>query len=103
MIIDQDNIQFKPNNNYKEEKLFLAMGHRYLYWAAVIGREDLVCSLMSFNLSPFTRSYKGRNAVHAATYQGNLNLLKIFFDNDISKRHVFQLGGITTAVNMMTE
>lgn len=65
------------------------MGHRYLYWAAIMGREDLVCSLINFNLSPFTRSYKGRNAVHAATFHGHLNLLKLFFENDFSKRYLF--------------
>lgn len=64
------------------------MGHRYLYWASIIGRQDLVSSLISFNLSPFIRSYKGRNAVHAATFHGHLHLLKLFFESDFSKLYL---------------
>ncbi len=61
------------------------MGHRYLYWGSVIGNKELICSLMNYNLSPFVRSYKGRNAVHSATYHGHLHLLKIYFESEASK------------------
>jgi ankyrin repeat protein len=58
------------------------MGLRYLYWASILGREDLVSSLIQLNFSPFRASYKGRTAVHAASYKGHLHLLKLFFESD---------------------
>ena len=32
--------------------------------------------------SPFIKSYKGRNCVHAACYQGRLDMLKLFFESN---------------------
>lgn len=31
---------------YKNDKRFDLMGHRYLYWASIMGREDLAISLI---------------------------------------------------------
>jgi anoctamin-10 len=65
----------------------------YLFWASVLGREDLVKPLLDKQFSPFTCSYKGRNAVHAAAYNGHMNLIKIFFAD---KQNIKKLVNIMT-------
>lgn len=90
-------------NKYKNDKKFDQMGHRYLYWASILGRQDLVLSLIQFNYSPFQLSYKGRNSVHAAAFHGHLHLLQLYFEADITKRQLNQIGGMQRAVNLMTE
>lgn len=86
----------KPKSDfYKYEK----MGSRYLFWASILGNVDLVESLLQFNFSPFEVSYKGRSAVHAATYNGHLPLLRLFFESDMT---INKRTSLDKAINMMT-
>jgi ankyrin repeat protein len=71
---------------YKSDKRFDLMGHRYLYWASVMGREDIAISLIHYQYSPFVMSYKGRNSVHAAAFHNHLHLLRLFFESEITRK-----------------
>jgi anoctamin-10 len=92
-----------PSKATFKQGIYAKMGLRYLYWASILGREDLVFSLIQFNFSPFLVSYKGRNAVHAAAFHAHLHLLKLFFESDLSKRFLNRFGSIEKVVNLMTE
>ena len=74
-----------------------------MYCAAIMGREDLIISLIHYNYSPFVLSYKGRNAVHAAAYHNHIALIRLFFESEITKKMINSIGGIQKAVNLMTE
>lgn len=53
---------------------------------------------MKYKFSPFKASYRGRNAVHAASYHGHLHLLKLFFEAE----YLADKKSIKKTVNLMT-
>lgn len=72
----------------KDSKSYETVGLRYLFWASILGREDLATALLKFSFSPFLPSYRGRNAVHAAAYHGHLHLLKLYLEGDFVDKKV---------------
>ena len=69
----------------------------------ITGDEDIVTILIEYGYSPFLSSFKGRNAVHAAAYHGHINLLKLFFEGEVTKKMINNSGGVKKCVNIMTK
>ncbi|CAD8136075.1 unnamed protein product [Paramecium octaurelia] len=97
---DRDIISDSNHNCQKmDRKIYESVGLNYLFWASVLGDEDLVIPFLKQQFSAFAPSYKGRNAVHAATYQGHEKLVHLFFEQSYSENKKIQSKKL---VNLMT-
>ena len=61
------------NASSQEHKTVL----RILYWAAYLGKNDIVEKIIRMGYSPYLKSYQGHNAIMAAVDSGNLDTVQM--------------------------
>jgi len=60
---------------------------RIMYWAAYLGKEDIVQSIIRLGYSPFVRSYEKKNALMAAIDGKKLKIVELILSFNYIPAH----------------